>query len=58
MAIYLWRVENIRKRRAARYHDPYGPTALCVGLFIAVAVSFGLRFKDGRDGSGGGLKGG
>ncbi|KZF22342.1 SPX-domain-containing protein [Xylona heveae TC161] len=45
--LYLWRVDKIRKRRATgSYHDKYGPTALCVGLFAAVAVSFGLRIRE------------
>ncbi|KAF2147542.1 uncharacterized protein K452DRAFT_348213 [Aplosporella prunicola CBS 121167] len=55
MGLYLWRVDKIRNRRAVRYHDKYGPTALCVGLLAAVAVSFGLRL--GKGGWDGGLKG-
>lgn len=47
MASYLWRIDKIHKRRAVKYHDKYGPTALCVGLFVAVAVSFGLRLRYG-----------
>ena len=46
MGLYLWRVSAIRERRAVRYHDRYGPTALCVGLFGAVAISFGLRWRN------------
>ena len=41
--LYLWRVNMIRGRRAVRYHDALGPTVLCVGLFVAVAINFGLR---------------
>ncbi|KAH7392273.1 VTC domain-containing protein [Phaeosphaeria sp. MPI-PUGE-AT-0046c] len=52
--LYLWRVRKIRERRAVVYHDKWGPTLLCLGLFAAVAVSFGYRF--GKGGSGG-LKG-
>jgi uncharacterized membrane protein YidH (DUF202 family) len=55
LVLYLWRVRMIRGRRAVRYHDKYGPTALCVGLFIAVAISFGVRV--GMGGGGGGLRG-
>ena len=47
MVLYLWRVKCIRERRAVRYHDPWGPTILCVGLFGAVAVNFGIRFGSG-----------
>ncbi len=53
--LYLWRVKKIRERRAVVYHDKWGPTVLCVGLFAAVAVSFGYRF--GKGGFDGGLKG-
>lgn len=55
LVLYLWRVRMIRGRRAVRYHDKYGPTALCIGLFIAVAISFGVRV--GMGGGGGGLRG-
>ncbi|KAI8931378.1 hypothetical protein NX059_011711 [Plenodomus lindquistii] len=53
--LYLWRVSKIRERRAVTYHDKWGPTLLCVGLFAAVSVSFGYRF--GKGGIEGGLKG-
>jgi len=48
--VYLWRVNKIRKRRAVSYHDRIGPSMLCLGLFVAVAVSFGIRVdKEGFD---------
>ena len=50
MVLYLWRVNMIRKRRAVTYHDKYGPTVLCIGLFTAVALSFGFRLGHGGDG--------
>ena len=53
--LYLWRVRMIRNRRAVTYHDRVGPTLLCLGLFAAVAVSFGYRL--GVGGFEGGLKG-
>jgi uncharacterized membrane protein YidH (DUF202 family) len=31
--LYLWRVRKIRERRAVVYHDKWGPTLLCIGLF-------------------------
>ncbi|KAF2834857.1 SPX-domain-containing protein [Patellaria atrata CBS 101060] len=55
MGLYLWRVGKIRARRAVTYHDWWGPSVLCVGLFVAVAVSFGFRVA--RGGYEGGLKG-
>ena len=45
--LYLWRVNMIRGRRAVRYHDAVGPTVLCIGLFMAVAINFGLRLGGG-----------
>ncbi|KAF2088653.1 putative vacuolar transporter chaperone [Saccharata proteae CBS 121410] len=50
MGLYLWRVDKIRKRRAVTYHDKWGPSVLCVGLLVAVAISFGLRMAGGKDG--------
>jgi len=44
------------------YHEKWGPTVLCVGLFVAVFVNFVLKVKDGtyadfpRDGGGGSIK--
>ena len=46
MFLYLWRVRMIRGRRAVRYHDRWGPSVLCVGLLVAVAVNFGVRLGD------------
>ena len=51
LALYLWRVEKIRLRKAVTYHDKWGPSILCVGLLAAVAVNIGLRFG----GLGGGM---
>ncbi|KAI9769041.1 MAG: vacuolar transporter chaperone [Geoglossum umbratile] len=45
MILYLWRVNKIKKRRAVRYHDKYGPTLLCVGLLAAVTVNFVFRIR-------------
>jgi hypothetical protein len=38
VAIYLYRSSAIRNRRAIKYHDKYGPTALCAILFVAVIL--------------------
>ena len=40
VGIYLYRSNAIRTRKAVRYHDRWGPTGLCVSLFIAVALNF------------------
>ena len=55
VGLYMWRVNMIKKRRAVTYHDKVGPTLLCLGLFAAVAVSFGFRI--GVGGWNGNLKG-
>lgn len=52
--LYLWRVDAIRRRRAISYHDAVGPSVLCVGLLLAVLLSFGFRFAHGGEG---GLRG-
>jgi hypothetical protein len=46
MVLYLWRVDKIKKRRATRYHDKYGPTLLCVGLLAAVSLNFVFRIRE------------
>ncbi len=43
LLLYLWRVDRIRRRVAARYHDRYGPTALCAALLLALGVNFWAR---------------
>ena len=45
MGLYLWRVQMIRRRRAVRYHDKWGPSFLCLGLAAAVGISFGIRLS-------------
>lgn len=52
VVIYTLRVQMIRKRTAqvgGRYYDKYGTSLLCAGLFVATAVSFGMRLKYGGD---------
>ncbi|OJD14131.1 hypothetical protein AJ78_05506 [Emergomyces pasteurianus Ep9510] len=50
LLLYMWRVDKIRKRRDVKhvYHEKWGPTVLCMGLFVAVCVNFGLRLREGR----------
>ncbi|SPO00796.1 probable VTC4 - Protein controls Sec18p/NSF-dependent priming of SNAREs and HOPS [Cephalotrichum gorgonifer] len=38
--IYLYRSQAIRDRRAARYHDKWGPSVLCVTLLFAIVLNF------------------
>ena len=45
LGVYLYRVKMIRQRRAVRYHDKFGPTALAALLLIAVLLNFVMRIK-------------
>ncbi|KAL9611664.1 MAG: hypothetical protein Q9167_003693 [Letrouitia subvulpina] len=47
LALYYWRVQMIRTRRAVRYHDWLGPSVLCVGLLGATIANFVLRIQGG-----------
>lgn len=38
--LYIWRVRMMRRRRAVRYHEKYGPTVLCALMVLAVGVNF------------------
>lgn len=50
MGLFLWRVDMIKKKRAVNYHDKWGPSVLCLGLVVSVAISFGYRFSYGGEG--------
>jgi hypothetical protein len=42
--IYIYRSSAIRTRKAsAKYYDKWGPSALCVALFVAVLLNFGFE---------------
>ena len=41
--IYLYRSAAIRERRAARYHDKWGPSVLCVAFLGAIVVNFAYK---------------
>lgn len=43
--IFLYRVRKIRIRDASGYYDPFGPSTLCLFIFVAVAFNFYLRFS-------------
>ena len=47
LVIYLWRIEKIKKRRAVRYHDKWGPTVLCVMLGVSVALNVWFNVAKG-----------
>lgn len=42
--MYIWRVINVRRKRAARYDDKFGPDALCAAIVIAVLINFLFRY--------------
>ncbi|KAM7208102.1 vacuolar transporter chaperone 4 [Naviculisporaceae sp. PSN 640] len=43
VVVYLYRSNAIRTRKAARYYDKLGPSALCAALFVAVALNFAFE---------------
>lgn len=43
IGMYLWRVYNIRRKRAIRYDDQVGPTAICLVLAFAIGANFVAR---------------
>jgi hypothetical protein len=45
VVIYLYRSKAIRMRKAARYYDKWGPSALCAALLVAVALNFAMEGK-------------
>ena len=46
VGIYLYRAKAIRERKAVKYHDKYGPTALCAALFVAVILNGVFELSD------------
>jgi hypothetical protein len=44
--IYLYRSQSIRQRKAIKYHDKYGPTVLCITLFVAVILNMVFELRD------------
>ncbi|KAG5921783.1 hypothetical protein E4U42_005712 [Claviceps africana] len=48
IGIYLYRSKSIRNRKAARFYDKWGPSALCLLLFFAVALNFAFEGKERR----------
>jgi hypothetical protein len=48
LTIYIYRSSSIRNRKAARYHDKYGPTFLMAILIFALIINF--WYEAGRRG--------
>lgn len=46
VGIYLYRSSSIRRRKAAKYYDRWGPSALCLSLFVAVALNFAFEGRE------------
>lgn len=40
IVLYVWRVYQIRNKRAVRYDDRIGPTVVCIALAAATGVNF------------------
>ncbi|KAF7558317.1 hypothetical protein G7046_g5836 [Stylonectria norvegica] len=43
---YLYRSNAIRSRRVAKFYDKWGPSALCISLFVAVAINFAYEGRE------------
>lgn len=41
--LYLWRVRQIRRKRAVRYDDQFGPTVICIAIAAATGMNFFLQ---------------
>lgn len=58
LVVYLYRVENIKKRKPGRgvYYERWGPSALCAALVVAVVIDFVWTFAGfaSTDGEGSG----
>jgi hypothetical protein len=46
VGVYLYRSSSIRNRKAAAYYDKWGPSTLCIALFVAVALNFGFEGRE------------
>ena len=45
--LYTWRVDKIRKHRDVKhvYYEKWGPTILCIGLFVSVILNISLKLR-------------
>ncbi|OBT61702.1 hypothetical protein VE03_09399 [Pseudogymnoascus sp. 23342-1-I1] len=48
VAIYLYRAQAIRERKAIQYHDSWGPSVLCGCVFIAILLNGWFELKERR----------
>lgn len=46
VGMYHYRSKAIREKKAARYHDKWGPSLLCGCLFVAIALNFVFELRD------------
>ena len=46
VGVYLYRSRCIRNRKAVKFHDKWGPSALCVCLFVALVLNFAFEGRD------------
>ncbi|KAI0461234.1 vacuolar transporter chaperone [Komagataella kurtzmanii] len=46
LGVYLWRVVNIRRKRAIRYDDQLGPRCIAACLALSIGLSFVFRVMD------------
>ncbi|PSR82723.1 VTC domain-containing protein [Coniella lustricola] len=46
VATYIYRSQSIRARKAAKFHDTWGPTFLCGSLIVAVGLNFAFEGRE------------
>lgn len=46
VGIYLYRAYAIRQRKAIKYHDKWGPSALCGALLVAVILNCAFEVRE------------
>lgn len=43
VGVYIYRTRSMRARKAAKFHDWWGPTLLCSALTVAVILNFAFE---------------
>ncbi|RPA85494.1 SPX-domain-containing protein [Ascobolus immersus RN42] len=46
LTMYIWRSQKIRKRAAVKYHDKWGPSVLCLLVFVSIGITVWLRWNE------------
>ncbi|KAK7738460.1 vacuolar transporter chaperone [Cytospora paraplurivora] len=46
VGVYIYRSQSMRARKAAKYHDWWGPSLLCSALVVAVILNFAFEGRE------------